>query len=304
MSEPETTWVEVARVPTREAVRELALVLEALGLPSGTVHLGEAHLLVARPADADRARAELSKYANENRAGPRRAESPAPVSFGIDTAVAYAMFLAFAYVLQRRGAFGFDWAGAGAADAGLIRAGAWWRSVTALCLHADTVHLAGNVVFGALFGVMLAHSVGAGTAWLAIAVTGAAGNLANAWMQSPEHVSIGASTAVFGALGVQVAFDWVRRHSLHHDRWRRWAPIAVGVALLAWLGGGGDRGDATIARTVDVGAHVLGFAAGIVAGVLLGVRAEILVRPGRAQVVPGIAAIALVALAWWLALTG
>jgi hypothetical protein len=28
-----------------------------------------------------------------------------------------------------------------------------------------------------------------------------------------------------------------------------------------------------------------------------------LVRPGRAQAVPGIAAIVLVALAWWLALT-
>jgi membrane associated rhomboid family serine protease len=38
--------------------------------------------------------------------------------------------------------------------------------VTALGLHLDLLHLAGNLAFGTVFGVMLAQSIGFGLAWL------------------------------------------------------------------------------------------------------------------------------------------
>jgi membrane associated rhomboid family serine protease len=312
---PGPTWVEVARAATREGAEELAFVLEASGIPSGAVRGASSHVVVVRLEDAAAARDALSKYAAENGA-PRLAQPPPnPVSLGLDAALIYAIVLVLAFALQRRAAFGLDWWGHGAADAAAMQAGAWWRAVTALTLHGDAVHLAGNVVFGALFGVMLAQSVGAGTAWLAIVATGAAGNLANAWLQSPRHVSIGASTAVFGALGAQVAFDWIRRRSVHHTRWRRWAPLAIGAALLAWLGGGGEPIDpgtlrerlpgfqATV-QTIDVGAHVLGFVAGLAAGAALALRAGRLARPGPTQAVLGAATVAIVAIAWMFAMRG
>jgi rhomboid protease GluP len=124
---------------------------------------------------------------------------------------------------------------------------------------------------------------------------------------------VGASTAVFGVLGVQVAHDWARRKQLHYGRWRRWAPLVIGVALLAWLGGGAERVDpADLAKRlidldvpiqkVDVGAHVLGFAAGVGLGSLLG-RRERAPAPGpRAQAMIGVAAIAAMAIAWLIAL--
>lgn len=312
MSEPQITWIEVARVPTRDAAAELALVLEAVGLGSGTARAGDEHLVIVRLEQADRARSELAKYVSENRGWPPRATVPPPISRGFEAAGVFTVLLVLAYLTQRRETFGLDWWAAGCADAGLIRHGAWWRTVTALTLHADVLHLAGNVVFGALFGVMLAQSVGSGTAWMAFVVTGAIGNWSNAWLQSPAHTSIGASTAVFGMLGVQVAHDWMRRKQLHYSPWRRWAPLIIGAALLAWLGGGAERVDPSDLskkwidldvpiHKVDVGAHVFGFLAGLGIGTLLGALKRPLAHGERAQTAIALLAIAAIALTWLLA---
>ena len=274
MPEPVATWIEVSRAGSRKTIEDHALVLEARGIAFGTaVALGQQVLLV-RAEDAERARAELDKYTRENQAMPSRDEAPQPLQWSVAAALIFGAVLVALDLVSRRNGFGLDWWRAGMADAALIQEGAWWRSVTALCLHADLLHLAGNLVFGAAFGVMLAQSVGIGFAWLAFVVTGGMGNWLNAMLQSPSHAAIGASTAVFGMLGVQVAHDWVRRRQLHYNLFRRFAPIAMGAALLAWLGGDGrqidpgafpqtlDHLDVALPK-IDVGAHVFGFVAGL-----------------------------------------
>lgn len=208
------------------------------------------------------------------------------MSWGIAAAAVYAAVLA---VFWRGGAYE-----AGRADAAAIRAGAWWRAVTALTLHADLPHIAGNLLFGSIFGVMLAESVGFGVAWLGFVLTGALGNLANAWIQPPTHLAVGASTGIFGMLGMQVAFDAIRRRA-SLGTIRRWAPFVVGAGMLAWLGGGRPG------EPIDVGAHVLGFLSGIVLGTLLGRPALRIPRTAAVQGAIGIAAIALVAATWYLA---
>ena len=55
---------------------------------------------------------------------------------------------------------------AGAAQAGLMLAGEWWRAVTALTLHVSSTHLLGNLVFGTVFFFLLAQMTGSGLAWL------------------------------------------------------------------------------------------------------------------------------------------
>ena len=308
-----TTWTEVSRASTRKASDEHALVLEALGIPTGHAAANGQHVLLVPLEDAERARTELDKYVRENRVRPVQDETPLPIEWGAGAALVYALILVALDAAQRHESFGIDWWSAGVASAGAIRAGAWWRSITALGLHADLLHLASNLAFGALFGVMLAQSIGFGLAWLAFVLTGWIGNGANAWLQSPSHSSIGASTAVFGMLGVQVAHDWVRRRQLHYNLFRRWAPIAVGAALLAWLGGDGRQIDPNALPKamnelnvqlpkIDVWAHVLGFAAGVALGGLIGWSRPRLRLSLRMQAVPAAMALGLVALAWCLAL--
>ena len=313
MNDAPATWIAISHAESRKTIEDHALVLEARGI-TNAIAVDRAHqVLLVRVEDAERARAELYRYLRENQGVGPSDDAPHPIEHGVAAALVYAGMLVALDVASRRGSFGLDWWHAGVADAALIQAGAWWRSVTALCLHADLLHLAGNLVFGAAFGVMLAQSIGFGLAWLAFVVTGGVGNALNALLQSPSHSTIGASTAVFGMLGVQVAHDWVRRRQLHYNLFRRWAPIAIGAALLAWLGGDGRQIDpnsfpqtlhpldAALPK-IDVGAHVLGFAVGLALGGFVGWSKPRFTLTAWMQAALAGTAIGLVALAWFLAL--
>jgi membrane associated rhomboid family serine protease len=278
-----------------------------MGLPHGTLQVDESFVIVARADVADRARDEIIRYERENVGWPPREAVTQPISQGIHAAIVYAGVMVLVYILQHREMYGLDWTRLGRADAARIRAGEWWRAATALSLHADLPHVAGNVVFGAAFGVILAQSIGVGLAWWGFLLTGTLGNLLNAWLQSPEHSSIGASTAVFGALGLQTAFEWMRRRELHYAAWRRWVPLIMGVGLLAWLGTGGASIDDPKAldaamEKVDVMAHVFGFAVGAVAGILLGLRKQPVRLEPLGQALLTISAFVALCAAWVLAL--
>ncbi len=309
---PTASWVEVSRQESRRPVEDHALVLQAIGITSVVTQADEGYALLVRAEEADRARIELIRYLRENLEGSQAAAEPQrPLTRALGAALVYVAVLLVIDAVQRREAFGVDWWRRGLADAGLIRAGAWWRSVTALGLHADLLHLASNLAFGAFFGVVLAQSVGVGVAWLAFVVTGGIGNWVNAWIQTPPYTSVGASTAVFGMLGVQAAYDWAGRRRLSENPFRRWAPLLIGAALLVWLGGGrqADPGVApkpfgefnvTLPR-IDVWGHILGFAAGLALGALAGRLLPPRALGERAQGALAAAAIVFVLCAWLLA---
>ena len=156
-----------------------------------------------------------------------------------------------------------------------MRAGEWWRAVTALTLHLDHGHLIGNLLAGMAIGTLAAQLLGPGLAWLAILLAGTLGNLLAALLRAPDHTAIGASTAVFAALGIVSAFTRQRRWLQRDLRLRRLAPLGAGVLLLAYLGFGGER--------TDVGAHVAGFAVGLAVGWVLARWYERVPRGPRAQ---------------------
>jgi membrane associated rhomboid family serine protease len=209
---------------------------------------------------------------------------------------AYVLVLLFFFGADRRGAWSIDWSAAGVAQAGLIGDGAWWRTLTALTLHADHGHLLGNLAAGSAFGSLAARLLGPGLAWLALLLAGALGNLLNAALQPPGHTAVGAPTALFGALGIVSGHTRQRRPMPWRGGLRRWAPLAAGVMLLVYLGWGGER--------TDVGGHVAGFAAGTVLGFALGRCSRPLPRRPRAQGLYGLLACGLLALAWLLAPRG
>ena len=125
-----------------------------------------------------------------------------------------------------------------------------------------------------------------------VLAVGAGGNLCNAWFYGFDHISIGASTAVFGALGVLGGTGVVRRSRLGLRGKRAWIPLAAGLAILAMLGTGGQR--------VDLWAHLWGFAVGGAGGAALATAMD---RPEdpRIQVRIGVLAAAAVPLCWFLA---
>jgi membrane associated rhomboid family serine protease len=316
VNDQQSTWTEVSRSPNERQSREHSLVLQAMGVHHINARDAEQHVLLVRTEAAPFAREQIERYDGENRGWPPREEQPIVLASGVNAAIVYGGSLVLMFLMDQRDSFGIDWAEAGRAQAGSIRQGEWWRVLTALTLHVDTLHLVGNIVFGALLGVVLSQSIGVGLAWLGFVATGAAGNLVNAYIQSPQHTSIGASTAVFGVLGIQVAYEWMRRRELGYKRWRRWAPLIMGAVWLGWFGTGGVEHSPTktmieemhdidkALQDTDVMAHVFGFAAGIAAGAALGLCKRRIGLGSGAQLALALGAPALLVLAWILALSG
>ena len=146
--------------------------------------------------------------------------------------------------------------------------GELYRTITSLFIHADTLHLAGNVLGIAVFCTAVCRITGPGVGWLMILITGLGGNLMNAFLYRSHHLSIGSSTAVFGAVGILAGYQFLRKFGRPGRRDKAWLPLAAGLALLAFLGAG---------KHVDLTAHLFGFLVGIVTGVLYALFAS---RPG------------------------
>jgi rhomboid protease GluP len=273
---------------------ELGLVLEARSIEIGQEQVGQTWVLWVANDDLGRARIELDQYVRENTWAPERIEKPNEPHSAWQGVVVYCIVLIAMVAPVTQRVFDRNWLAVGRLDSARIFEGEWWRAVTALTLHADAAHLLGNAGFGAFFGYSLSRSFGGGIAWLAILASGFAGNMANALLAGPDHRSIGASTAVFGALGILTAFSWRTGFREHKRGRQRIAPIIAGLGLLALTGTGGEN--------TDIGAHLLGFVAGF--GIGLGAAAFEAPRSAKAQLLAGTTALGIITLAWFAALSG
>ena len=288
-------WVTVATGLSEGRANELALVLIARGVPFQREKTLRGWDLWVPMSEAPAAAAELTLYRHENAkaVGTRPVEEVGAGTGGVLWYVAtlLGVFLALYADFGDR-----DWLGAGRLDAGRLLSGEWWRAVTALTLHRELAHLGGNLAFGAFFGYFVGRYLGQGVGWLAVLLAASGANVLNAWVQSPAHRAIGASTAVFAALGMLVTYTW-RRGYLRDTPWRaRIAPIVAGLGLLAFTGTGGEN--------TDLGAHLFGFIGGLAAGLALARFAPVeWLRNARVQRLAGAGAVLLVTAAWVVALT-
>ena len=296
---PFETVPPVTRIPltadlTAKECADLAFVLDAVGIPYERRTTVAGTSLWVEPEHHARAARELSQFQRENRAA-----APPPVAWpkhphALYGVIGYASALIFVALASLTHAANKGWHSAGVLDAAFLARGEWWRAITALTLHGDMLHLLSNLAFGALFGYPAARYFGPGIAWLLILVGGGLAYAIDAVLHPPEHHLLGASTAVFTALGLIAAYGW-RRHMRNWSRWMRNAsPLVAGLALLAFTGTGGEN--------TDLLAHLAGFVVGSALGALCA-RLP-MPAPGRhgVQWAAGLAALALLALAWTLAL--
>jgi len=288
-------WIVVFEHRKRGPCTDRALVLTSLGIPHEIVQSDEHCVVLVHREDAEKAKFEIWQYEEENRNVSKTGAAIQPVyQDAIPGVVGYIIVVSLVAWLAGIGAWGFDWLGAGRIDGALIRNGEWWRSLTALTLHSGLKHLASNIGFGALFGFLAGRVAGSGVAWLSILLASGVANILNTILLDSGHRSIGASTAVFAALGLVSGFVW-RGKLTAQDRWPyRIGPIVGGIALLAYTG----TGDAN----TDIGAHLLGFVCGFSAGILL-IRVAGKLHNQRVQTAAGFATIAIVVLTWLIALS-
>jgi membrane associated rhomboid family serine protease len=285
-----TDLVAVRSSATAVAAEQHALVLTAIGIRAHIVPDEAGFRLCVAPEDSARARENLDAYDEEEARRVRKRRWRTPFTPRMEAPLAYCAVMAFFYSASTQGAFGLDWFGAGVSNAGAVKGGEWWRTITALCLHADFGHLIGNLLAGSVIGLLLALTLGSGVTWLAVLVAGAAGNAVNALIHPDAHSSVGASTAIFAGLGLMAGFTQISETVHWHRGLRRWAPVAAGVALLVFMGTAGEK--------TDVWAHVSGFVVGGIGGLALGRYGTGLAMRGRLQALCGAASLLVIALAW------
>ncbi|MBN1426120.1 rhomboid family intramembrane serine protease [Candidatus Fermentibacteria bacterium] len=243
--------VTVARETSEKAVETISALLAASGISSRAskddgqwtieVPFLESHLAIR--AIRDHSRESAFRAAN------RPAQwSHAGIVFALLIIVAHGITLWQGHdsVIRRGGISGY-----------LLRRGEFHRCVTALFIHADVQHLAGNAVALAVLGSGVAAGTGPGVGALLILAAGAVGNTLNGVTHNTYRLSIGASTAVFAAVGILAARRFVEHRAAAAPRLRSWAPLAAALAFLSFLGTG--------PRT-DLSAHLFGLLAGLALG--------------------------------------
>ncbi len=277
--------------PSAQRADEYGLVLEACRIVHRVEETDAGWEVVVAAGDLARAERVLAAYDEENRL--KSVPHTAPSEYGrtwIGAAVAAALAAFFAATGGREG--GAVWFDRGSASAERILGGEPWRTVTALTLHADAVHVLSNAVACVVLVTAVGWRVGPGIAVWLVLLAGAGGNALTAFAYGSDHIAVGASTSTFGAVGILAALQFVARRRRPWSRRTAWVALGAGLALLAMLGTGAGT---------DILAHLFGLLAGGALGVA---AARTLRRPPPPSVQRWLAAAgaAFVAGCWWIAL--
>jgi len=277
----------------RQSCADRALVLASLQIPHQLIDDGGSCALIVPAQFSAQASSELQLYDEENPPVQPKPVRKIEYQDAVPGLVGYVFVVCLVAGLAGFSFFNSNWFVAGRVDGELIRNGEVWRLFTALTLHSGLRHLLSNVVFGVFFGIFAGRLLGSGVAWLTIVLAAATGNALNTFFLEATHRSIGASTAVFAALGVVAGYVWFGK-LMSQERWsNRYGPIVGGLALLMYTGTGGEN--------TDIGAHLLGFVAGFGAGLIL-IRLGDIPKDRQSQLIAGTIAFGLIFFSWAIAL--
>lgn len=273
---------------SEETVHIYALVLASAGISCQIQHKGRFWTITVSPHHRRPAIKAVALYLIENPAQTSRRRYAALPGVRTYSAVYISTIIALIHWAVLPGYEHQVFVDTFGADAGKIMVGDIYRCITALLLHKDWPHVVNNMAGLALFGTVTASICGWGMGWFMILLSGVAGNMATALWYRQGHIAIGASTAVFGALGLCIALNLWRHARTHRPSWRMWLPLAGGLALLGFLGGSPHS---------DVMAHLSGFGFGLVIGGVYGRLCQC--PPGMAfQLVAALAGSGLVVASW------
>ncbi len=292
-TEPTTDGTIIVTTTDQSMIETCSLVLSATAIehrlrrhPDGSIALVVAH------AAAARATRQLEDYFRENRDWPPAPQTLTPVVSSGSTPPSILLSGALAVFYLVTGPWRPDspWFAGGAGDASaIIYDGQWYRLLTALTLHADFAHLAGNCLIGGFLLHFFLQIHGTGVGLLAVLLSAMLGNFVNVQIHGGDHLFVGFSTAVFSMIGMLAAHQMLAYRTLFSPRML--IPVLAGAALLAMLGSSGVR--------TDLGGHLFGLLAGLLCGLLL---SSTPLRVGRhssfIQTCCLLAAVALVMISW------
>jgi membrane associated rhomboid family serine protease len=284
----------------RQQAEQWSLVLKSANIPSVIEFEKSSWVIKVSPIHEQKALREIAAYMEENSDWPpyrpkKRTQLPVLTKYQPPTILMMGA-LVILYIITGPWAAGSAWFLQGAVSGKqILEHGQWYRLVTALTLHADVVHLMGNVITGGVLVHFLCRLIGHGLGWFLILASGTLGNFINILLHGNTHNSVGFSTAIFGTIGILSGYQAVSKRSAALKEIL--LPLAAGAGLLAFLGAGGPR--------TDLGAHFFGLLAGAGLGAFLVFlpSQRLLINKKALQTNLFITSLAIIVLCWWVALS-
>jgi membrane associated rhomboid family serine protease len=213
--------------------------------------------LVVPAQDVERALEAIHLYQLENRRWPWRQRVLSPGLVFDWTSLLWVVLVCLFYFINELHP---DLRSAAIMNGAQVGAGQWWRLFTAIWLHGDASHLAGNATLGLVLLGLSMGRYGPGLASLASYLAGIAGNLVVWVFSSPGQSSLGASGMVMGSLGLLAAQSFTLRPRTPHETKYLLTGFLGGLLLFILLG---------LDPESDVRAHLGGFIGGVVLGAVL-----------------------------------
>lgn len=243
---------------------EHGLVVLAMGHACWLVHEGAHYRLLVEPDTLPGANEQIARFDRESKNWPPAPDAGGTLPVRLDFTPALLWAGAILAVYWAQGARP-ELTSLGALDAeAVFGRGEWWRPFTALFLHADPDHILANLLTGIFIFTAVVSTLGRLRGVVLILAASLATNAALAVLSGAvPYRSIGASTAVFAALGLLAGRAIrVAMRSAHPHRLRTmFVPFAAALTTLALYGAGGQN--------VDLAAHAVGFATGLLSGLVL-----------------------------------
>jgi membrane associated rhomboid family serine protease len=133
----------------------------------------------------------------------------------------------------------------------------WWRLVTPILLHGSVMHILMNSIGLWQLGSFVEAKFGTLRAIVVFVVTGIVGNVATYTLLGDRALSVGASGAIFGYIGVALGFALRRRERSLQEQL---VPMAIYGVIMSFL------------PHIDWRAHFGGGLAGMALGAVIGDR--------------------------------
>jgi rhomboid protease GluP len=165
----------------------------------------------------------------------------------------------------------------GAQVNGLVALGEYWRLLTAMFLHVGPMHLAFNMYALFILGRDIEGFYGHLRFAAIYLISGIAGNVAY-YIMGPMNVSAGASGAIFGLIGAEIALLLSNRMLFGSYRKQRLMNLAFLVVVNLAFG--------FVGRGINNLAHLGGLIAGLALGFALTPRHQVAWQWGPSGAVP------------------
>ena len=253
-SEPETPPDIRISEGSFKQIRDESLVLLSQGITHRIDRSEEGPFQIfVEPEKRRAAQFQIRLYHREN--PPRNDNPPLPLKFTLQPLWVLAVPIVCT-LLDFSGAV-VQMNSAGIADASKIMRGEWWRTITAMTLHGDERHLAGNLLSGFIALSLLHYRIPLAKLVPFLAVASAVANFVVALTVQTSFRSLGFSGFVFAVIGCLAVIEFRLMPRETHGMLRRFAPLCGAASLAVFLG---------LGENADILGHLYGFIAGTLCG--------------------------------------